>query len=399
MDLCATCLAAPPAVFARTIKWLLILLALVLFARPGLTQERTMMPVTIDGEQVKIATITYRPTGAGPFPTLIFHHGSTGRGTDPSRFSRTFDPGALAYWFVARGWAVVLPSRRGRGGSEGLYDEGFSRIRTTGYTCDSELSLHGADRALRDIDAITDAVLALPFVDRTRFVVGGNSRGGILSVAWAGKHPDEPRGVINFVGGWLGSGCPTSSAVNQQLFKLGAGFPRPTLWLYGDNDPYYPLSHSEANFEAFREAGGKGTFHEIGRGSGMNGHQIHVVDDVWSATVVAYLRELGLPHTDLAAVRRQATDDEIRAAFVGKTVDWGTSGGTSVYKPDGRYEFTLAASATTPGRSSEGVYRIEKGEICVETSAGARRCDRIIKIDDAFHLITASGGLYPAQIR
>ena len=156
MDLCSACLAAPSAVFARTIKRLLILLALVLFARPGLTQERTMMPVTIDGEQVKIATITYRPTGAGPFPTLIFHHGSTGSGTDPSRFSRTFDPGVLAYWFVARGWAVVLPSRRGRGGSEGLYDEGFSRSRASGYTCDSELSLRGSDRALRDVDAITE---------------------------------------------------------------------------------------------------------------------------------------------------------------------------------------------------------------------------------------------------
>jgi dienelactone hydrolase len=358
-----------------------------------------MMPVSVDGEQVRLAVITYKPTGAGPFPTLIFHHGSTGRGTDPSRFPRTFDPGVLAYWFVSRGWAVVLPSRRGRGGSEGLYDEGFSRIRTSGYTCDPELTLRGADRALRDIDAITDAVLALPFVDRTRFAVGGNSRGGILSVAWAGKHPAGPRGVINFVGGWLGAGCPTSSAVNQQLFKLGAGFPRPTLWLYGDNDPYYPLSHSEANFEAFREAGGKGTFNEIGRGSGMDGHQIHVVDDVWSATVAAHLRELGLPYTDLAAIRRPATDDEIRAAFVGKTVDFGPVFGIVVYRPDGRYEYTLAAFGTTPGRSSEGVYRIEKGEVCFESTAGMRRCDKIMKVDDGYHLITASGSQYPAQIR
>ena len=72
--------------------------------------------------------------------------------------------------------------------------------------------------------------------------------------------------MINFVGGWLGAGCSTASAVNQQLFKLGAGFPRPTLWLYGDNDPYYPLSHSEANFEAFRQAGGKGAFMRLGAG-------------------------------------------------------------------------------------------------------------------------------------
>ena len=68
-----------------------VALALVLASNsPAQAQERTMMPVTIDGEQVKIATITYRPTGTGPFPTLIFHHGSTGSGTDPSRFSLRF---------------------------------------------------------------------------------------------------------------------------------------------------------------------------------------------------------------------------------------------------------------------------------------------------------------------
>jgi len=62
-----------------------------------------MVPVTIDGEQVKLATITYKPPGDGPFPILIFHHGSTGRGTDPSLFARPSNPKALAEWFTARG--------------------------------------------------------------------------------------------------------------------------------------------------------------------------------------------------------------------------------------------------------------------------------------------------------
>ena len=84
-----------------------------------------MVPVTIDGEQVKLATITYKPAGTGPFPTLIFHHGSTGRGNDPSIFARPYDPRTLAQWFTARGWAVVLPSRRGRGGSEGTLRRGL----------------------------------------------------------------------------------------------------------------------------------------------------------------------------------------------------------------------------------------------------------------------------------
>lgn len=253
------------------------------------------MPVTVDGEQVRLALITYKPAGRGPFPTLIFHHGSTGRGTDSSSFSRPYDPKRLAEWFTARGWAVVLPSRRGRGGSEGRYDEGFSIDRSYGYSCDETLSLLGADRALRDIDAVTPLILAQPFVDPTRFAVGGQSRGGVLTIAWSGRQPTLPRAAINFVGGWMGTGCGTASSINRSLFNRGNSFSQPSIWLYGDSDPFYPLSHSRSNFAAFQAAGGRGSFHEYQPQQGMNGHQISNAPDLWSATLEAYLIERGLP--------------------------------------------------------------------------------------------------------
>ena len=127
-----------------------LLFACITFVMPGplAAQERAMVPLAIDGEQVRLATITYKPPGNGPFPTLIFHHGSTGRGRDPALFERPYDPKALAGWFTARGWAVILPSRRGRGGSEGVYDEGFEPDRAQGYSCDPTRALAGAERAL-----------------------------------------------------------------------------------------------------------------------------------------------------------------------------------------------------------------------------------------------------------
>ena len=254
-----------------------------------------MVPVTIDGEAVKLATITYKPDGPGPFPTLIFHHGSTGRGTDPPLFARPYDPKILASWFTERGWAVVLPSRRGRGGSEGLYNEGFALDRSNGYTCEPPLSLAGADRALRDIDAVTPVLLAQSFVDRSKVAVGGQSRGGILSVAWSGRQPDVPRAVVNFVGGWVGGRCWSASTVNQDLFKRGTAYGRPTIWLYGDKDPFYSLVHSRANFAAFKEAGGKGTFHEYTPPEALDGHRIGSAPSLWSATLEAYLADQGLP--------------------------------------------------------------------------------------------------------
>ena len=79
------------------------------------------MSVAIDGTTVKLSTVTYKPTGDGPFPTLIFHHGS-------GNFDPPYDPKAVAQWFVARGWAVIAPSRRGRGGSEGVDEEGQTSL-------------------------------------------------------------------------------------------------------------------------------------------------------------------------------------------------------------------------------------------------------------------------------
>lgn len=253
-----------------------------------------MAPVTVDGEQVKLAVITWKPAGNGPFPTLIFHHGSTGRGNDQTLFARPYNPRPTVEWFVARGWAVVLPSRRGRGGSEGRYDEGFEINRAYGYSCDTSLSIPGADRALRDIEAITPLLLAQPFVDSSRVAVAGQSRGGILAIAWSGRHP-EMRAVINFVGGWMGASCPTASTINQTLFKRGATYGGPTLWLYGDNDPFYPLSHSRLNFEAYQAAGGKGTFNEYKPVGVQNGHGISFAPALWASTMEAYLKQRGLP--------------------------------------------------------------------------------------------------------
>jgi dienelactone hydrolase len=254
-----------------------------------------MVPVLVDGEQVKLATITYKPAGNGPFPTLIFHHGSTGRGNDPAAFARPYEPVGLIKWFTERGWAVILPSRRGRGGSEGFYDEGFRPNRAYGYACEERLALAGAERALRDIDAITPILIAQPFVDRSRVVVGGQSRGGILAIAWTGRQPTVARAAINFVGGWMSDACSSATSINQNLFRHGVPFASASIWLYGGNDPFYRIAHSRANFAAFQSAGGRATFHEYAPPPGLNGHQINAAPALWSDTLETYLEERRLP--------------------------------------------------------------------------------------------------------
>ena len=247
--------------------------------------------LTEDGKPVDLEVVIFRPNGVGPFPLAIFNHGSTGKGTNPALFTETsFDVG-LADFLNNRGWIVAFPQRRGRGKSNGLYDEGFSVDRRQGYTCDFDMSLSGAERALDDIGAAMAALRQRPDVAPSRVLIGGQSRGGILSVAYSGMHPDQIFGVVNFVGGWLGTGCDTASRLNGTLVERGARFDRPTLWLYGDQDPFYDLQHSRNNFMLFQSAGGQGNFLKFNVPGGY-GHFVLSAPQLWDGPVAEYLRSL-----------------------------------------------------------------------------------------------------------
>lgn len=85
-----------------------------------------------NGAPVTLQMILYRPVDASPdarLPTVVFNHGSTGNGSDPAQFPLVFTSKALNEFFLVRGWMVAYPQRRGRGGSDGRYDEGGHRVR------------------------------------------------------------------------------------------------------------------------------------------------------------------------------------------------------------------------------------------------------------------------------
>jgi len=272
---------------------------LAALTRPGATINWTSgedefldTDLTEDGKRVRLEVVLFKPKGSGPFPLVVFNHGSTGMGRQPELFTLTWSgPPGLAEFFLEKGWMVAFPQRRGRGKSDGLYDEGFAVDRAQGYSCDPGRSLPGADRALTDIEAAIAALQRRPDVAGKRLLIGGVSRGGVLSVAYAGLHPQQIAGVINFVGGWQGEHCQTASEVNEALFKRGAKFDRAMLWLYGRGDQLYSIAHSRSNYETFTKAGGKGEFIEFDVPSG-NGHFASRYPELWRERVEKYLETL-----------------------------------------------------------------------------------------------------------
>ena len=252
---------------------------------------RATTPFTENGEPVELEVVLFRPLEGERFPLVVVNHGSTGNGSDPSLFDDTFIHKPTTLHFVERGWMVAYPQRRGRGQSDGLYDEGFTPNRS-GYSCDAAIALAGAERALDDIDAATNWLRMRADVDTTRMLVAGTSRGGILSIAYLARRPDVYLGAINFVGGWLGEGCGDFAAVNRALFVDGAAFPGRSLWIYAENDSFYSLGHSQSNFDAFTQAGGLGDFEVFQREPGRNGHFIINDAERWGGAADAYIESL-----------------------------------------------------------------------------------------------------------
>ncbi|MEJ8846249.1 alpha/beta hydrolase family protein [Variovorax rhizosphaerae] len=261
---------------------------------PQRVVERIPTPFVEGGKPVSLEVVIYKPAGIGPFPLLMVNHGSTGNGDNPALFTSTFTSPTLTRYFVGKGWMVAYPQRRGRGKSDGLYDEGFNRERSA-YSCNPALSLAGFDHALADVDAAADYLLAKPEVDTRHSVIAGVSRGGVLSVAYAGMHPERFAGVINFVGGWMGDGCLQVDAINAPAFERGARFRKPELWLYGENDPFYKMAHSRKNYDAFTAAGGRADFVAIDPGIGQGGHGIHARPELWRDAVNQYLGAIARP--------------------------------------------------------------------------------------------------------
>lgn len=252
--------------------------------------ERVPTPWLDAGRALTLEMVVYRPLGAQPFPTVIFHHGSTGNGDNPALFRQTFSNESLAKALVDQGWMVLFPQRRGRGASDGLYDEGFESDRSR-YSCRQTLALAGLSRAMEDAEVIYEHVRGRADVDAVRLLVGGQSRGGMLAVAHAARRPAAYQGTLNFVGGWLGEGCVDAVAVNRSTFAAATAGP-PALWMYGENDPFYSAAHSRANFDAFRSAGGVGSFRLYQRNNpSLSGHLIINEPALWLSDVRAFVVE------------------------------------------------------------------------------------------------------------
>jgi poly(3-hydroxybutyrate) depolymerase len=113
-------LSVAAGAYRRTMTRLSIFVVTLLAAAP-LFADVTPTEIVLAGKQGKLQAYLWRPSGPGPFPALVYNHGSE---KDPTAGLNN----EMGPYLARQGYVVLFPYRRGAGKSEGWR---WSRRTTT----------------------------------------------------------------------------------------------------------------------------------------------------------------------------------------------------------------------------------------------------------------------------
>lgn len=172
--------------------------------------------------KLKIEAYIFKPEGAGPFPVVIYNHGSR---AGHEREERPF--AYVGEMLVRSGYVAIVPERRGYGKSDGpTFGEAVGEDR--------------GPRFVRRVQEETDDVLAaaefaktLPYADTARMGAMGWSFGGIVSV-FAASRSNAFRAVIDQAGAALT--WDHSPAMQDALREAARQIKIPLLGMVAQND-------------------------------------------------------------------------------------------------------------------------------------------------------------------
>ncbi len=171
---------------------------------------------------LRIEAYVYKPQGSGPFPVVIYNHGSR-----PSRERVELPFAYVGKMLAASGYIALVPERRGYGKSDGRqFSEEIGDDRGPRY-------IARLQQEADDVIAAAEFAKTLPDADASRIAVMGWSFGGIVSV-FAASRGALFRAVVDQAGGALSwDGSPAL----QSSLKDAAGKIRiPLLGMVAEND-------------------------------------------------------------------------------------------------------------------------------------------------------------------
>ncbi len=224
----------------------------------------------------------------GRHPLALLTHGTSEDRTERAQVTPwSFLPQAI--WFARRGYVVLVIVRKGYGISSGEQDGKYGGCHGGSFTDTGEAS---AD----DLRAAVKYAASLPEVDATTVISAGVSTGGFAQVALTAQPPAGLKAAISFAGGRGGDGhlhnCDEGSIVSA-FRSFGKKSHLPMLWIYSENDQWFPPELAGKFDAAFRQGGGNDKFVMVPPFSD-DGHHFFRNVDGWSPIVEDFLKNQGL---------------------------------------------------------------------------------------------------------
>ena len=251
-------------------------------------QEKIMMlAVTASEQEFELETTLFTPPGDGPFPVLLMNHGKE-RG-NPKRQSRDRFL-AMSREFVKRGYAVVIPMRRGFSQSSGVHKN---------FGCDLKL----ADQTQADdIQAVLTALKKQSWVDAEHIVIAGQSYGGLATLALGTRQIAGVRGLLNFAGGLRidDSSCNWRAELRAAFADYGKKTNLPSLWFYGANDSYFNPRLVSELIQSYSTSGGHAQLVSFGDFKSDAHSMISSAQSIpiWWPQTAAFLERIGMSTTE-----------------------------------------------------------------------------------------------------
>jgi dienelactone hydrolase len=230
----------------------------------------------------------------GRHPLVVLTHGTSNE-ADARAHVTPWAQFFQAEWFAERGYVAIVVVRRGYGRSGGQQDStnGGCGTRRGSFYQTGEAS---AD----DLRAVMDFARGLPEIDADTIVSAGVSTGGFAQVALSADPPKGLKAAISFAGGRGGDGhkhnCNLSGVIDafhdfgRDAHKHGD---LPMLWIYAQNDHWFPPAMAQQFDAAYRKGGGTDEF-VMAPPYGDDGHYLYGHLATWSDTVNAFLKAQNL---------------------------------------------------------------------------------------------------------
>jgi carboxymethylenebutenolidase len=249
--------------------------------------EAGAQEVTFASGKLTLHGYLYKPAGDGPFPAVLWNHGSEKL------------PGwlpQLGPLFTRRGYVFFIPHRRGQGRSSReapyIMDLLEREREEHGRAARSRRLVELQEVHLEDQLAALEYLKSLPYVDAKRIAVMGCSFGGIQTVLAAEKGAGL-RAAVDFAG--AAETWQDSPDIRERLVRAVRNANVPILFIQAEGD--YDLSPSRELGKAMEKAH-KAHQVRIYSRFGVTNQENHSFcvrgAEIWGAEVLAFL-EASMP--------------------------------------------------------------------------------------------------------